>query len=68
MFVTMLGVGNGFSDGVYNNNALLECDGQRTLIDCGVTAWESLSRLGLRMESIERIFITHLHFDHAGGL
>lgn len=68
MFVTMLGVGNGFSNGVYNNNALLECDEKRTLIDCGVTAWESLGQLGLKMESIDSIFITHLHFDHAGGI
>lgn len=68
MFITMLGVGNGFSRGVYNNNALLECDGRRTLIDCGVTAWESLEQLGLGEESIDAIFITHLHFDHAGGL
>lgn len=68
MFITMLGVGNGFSRGVYNNNALLEQNGQKTLIDCGSTAWESLERLGLREESIDAVFVTHLHFDHVGGL
>ena len=36
--------------------------------DCGTTAWESLERLGLSRESIDTIFITHIHFDHAGGL
>lgn len=68
MKLTMLGVGNGFSPGVYDNNALLESKGSRTLIDCGVTAWESLRQLGLQERDIDTIFITHLHFDHAGGL
>lgn len=65
---TMLGVGNGFSGQVLNNNALLEVDGERTLIDCGITAMEGLAKQGLTFGEIDRIFITHLHFDHAGGL
>ena len=46
VFITMLGVGNGFSRGVHNNNALVECNGEKTMIDCGITAWESLEQLG----------------------
>lgn len=68
MYITMLGVGNGFTPGVYNNNALLECGQERALIDCGVTAWDSLGMLGLGQTDIHRVFITHVHFDHAGGL
>ena len=44
---TMLGVGNGFSGQVLNNNALLEVNGERTLIDCGITAMEGLAKQGL---------------------
>ncbi len=68
MHITMLGVGNGFSPGVYNNNALLEAGGEKALIDCGLTAWESLSSLGLSVKDIRRVFLSHIHFDHAGGL
>ncbi|MEL7623883.1 MAG: MBL fold metallo-hydrolase [Clostridiales bacterium] len=68
MHITMLGVGNGFSPGVYNNNALLEAGGEKALIDCGITAWESLNSLGLSVNDIRRVFLSHIHFDHAGGL
>ncbi len=68
VFITMLGVGNGFSRGVHNNNALVECNGEKTMIDCGITAWESLEQLGQKRENVHSIFVTHLHFDHAGGL
>ena len=68
MYLTMLGTGNGFTPGLMDSNALLEEGGFQTLIDCGTTAWESLERLGLSRESIDTIFITHIHFDHAGGL
>jgi ribonuclease BN (tRNA processing enzyme) len=66
--IMMLGVGNGFSKDTYNNNALIEVAGSNYLIDCGITAWTSLDDLGIAFEDIEGIFITHLHFDHSGGL
>ena len=68
MYLTMLGTGNGFVPGLMDSNALLEENGCRTLIDCGTTAWESLEILGISREAINTIFITHIHFDHAGGL
>ncbi|MGG3643495.1 MBL fold metallo-hydrolase [Bacillus gobiensis] len=66
--IMMLGVGNGFSKDTYNNNALIEVKGSRFLIDCGVTAWLSLDDIGLSFHDIDGIFITHIHFDHTGGL
>ena len=68
MFLTMLGTGNGFTPGLMDSNALLESGQGRTLIDCGTTAWESLGMLGMKRESVDTIFLTHIHFDHAGGL
>lgn len=66
--ILMLGVGNGFAKSAHHNNALLEAEGKRFLIDCGATAWQSLHELGLGFEDIEGIFVTHLHYDHCGGL
>lgn len=68
MKVTMLGVGNGFSKGVWDNNCLIEYCGVKSLIDCGTTAWMSLDKLGIAREEITSIFLTHLHFDHSGGV
>ncbi len=66
--IMMLGVGNGFVKSTYHNNALLEIKGHRFLIDCGALAWQSLYELGLGFKDIDGIFITHLHYDHCGGL
>ncbi|WP_224752675.1 MBL fold metallo-hydrolase [Metabacillus arenae] len=66
--IMMLGVGNGFSKKTYNNNALLESKGAYFLIDCGVTAWSSLADINMDFENISGIFLTHLHYDHCGGL
>lgn len=68
MKITMLGVGNGFSPGVYDNNALLYDRGEYCMLDCGTTAWLSLEQLGIMRENISSIFLTHLHFDHSGGV
>jgi len=66
--IMMLGVGNGFVKSTYHNNALLEINNSHFLIDCGALAWQSLYELGLGFEHIDGIFITHLHYDHCGGL
>lgn len=64
----MIGVGNGFTENVYDNNALISDGKHSFLLDCGITAWKSLYTLGILRESIESIFVSHLHFDHSGGL
>ncbi len=66
--IMMLGVGNGFVKSTHQNNALLKTGGKLYLIDCGTTVWHSLREIGLGFEDIEAIFITHLHYDHCGGL
>jgi glyoxylase-like metal-dependent hydrolase (beta-lactamase superfamily II) len=58
------------------NILMLERDGERTLVDCGLMQIENrqgelLKRLreeGIRPETIQHILVTHTDFDHVGGL
>ncbi len=67
MKVTFLGSGGAFTDYRvnYQNNALVEVDGMRLLVDCGVTACQSLRELGVHPTLIDTVVFTHLHADHA---
>ena len=66
--LTFLGVGNAGALDLGNSSAVLEtADGlPLLLIDCGPSV---LSAFAGRYGSLPKaIFITHLHFDHVGGL
>ena len=64
----MLGTGGAFSRKYYNNNGLLLTENFTLLIDCGNTALLALHELNRSPESIDALFITHIHGDHVGGL
>jgi ribonuclease BN (tRNA processing enzyme) len=68
MKITMLGVGDGFSKSTYNNNALIQTHTENVLIDCGITAIESLHEINIALDMIDSVFLTHIHFDHSGGM
>jgi ribonuclease BN (tRNA processing enzyme) len=46
----------------------IETGATRFLIDCGATALIGLSRLQIDPNSIETVFVSHLHGDHYAGL
>ena len=56
------------------NTFLIQSDGQNILVDTGLgiaaggSLLESLALLGLTPTDIDIILITHMHFDHTGGL
>jgi len=64
----MLGTGSAFAKAYYNTNALLETGGRTLLLDCGTTAPRSLFELGIGLDAIDAILITHIHADHVGGM
>ncbi len=48
--------------------ALIEAGGGRYFIDMGTSAVEGLRTRGMPIESVNGIFITHMHGDHTDGL
>ena len=80
MKLTFAGVGSAFCGAdQWQTNAVLTDDNppappdrprdaKHLLIDCGSDARFSLKELGVELKDIERVYISHLHADHVGGL
>ncbi|ALS21480.1 MULTISPECIES: MBL fold metallo-hydrolase [Paenibacillus] len=66
--IQMIGTGSAFAKNFYNNNALIHADGFTLLIDCGITAPRALYELGIPLDRIDAVLISHIHADHVGGL
>jgi ribonuclease BN (tRNA processing enzyme) len=67
--VQFLGSGDAFgSGGRLQSCILVSHPGGRFLIDCGASAMISLRRFGIDPNTIDSVFLTHLHGDHFGGL
>lgn len=67
--IDCLGVGPGWPCPERNGSAFLYRFGDAALLcDCGEGTARSLKTAGIPLESIDHILLTHLHFDHIGGL
>ena len=63
------GVGDGTACADRNHSAYLYSFGATTLLlDCGEPISRGFKASGLNYDLIDRIFISHLHADHIGGL
>lgn len=67
--LTILGTGTFF----VNKNRLasaylLEADNKKILVDCGPGTLVRLSEVGIKLEEIDYVFITHFHADHTSDL
>ena len=43
---------------------ILNIDNEILMFDCGRSASTNLARTGIGCEAVDRLFLTHLHFDH----
>ena len=69
MKITIAGCGDAFgSGGRFNTCFHVESGDTRFLIDCGASSLVALRKLGIDPAAIDRIYISHLHGDHFGGL
>ncbi|NIK75790.1 ribonuclease BN (tRNA processing enzyme) [Paenibacillus castaneae] len=68
MHIRMVGTGSAFAKKYDNNNALLEIEGFRLLIDCGITLPKALHQIGHSFTDLDAVLISHIHGDHVGGL
>lgn len=50
--------------GAMPTSSLLELDGQRVVVDCGLGVAKGLVEAGVDLKTLDLIFITHLHSDH----
>lgn len=50
--------------GAMPTSSLLDLDGQRVVIDCGLGVTKALVEAGVDLKSLSLIFVTHLHSDH----
>ena len=67
--LTCLGVGDGHISARRGHSAYLyEFGAARLLVDCGEPATQTLLRAGTRLEDLHAVLVSHLHFDHVGGL
>lgn len=69
MRITFLGTSAGMPSRERNvASVAVTIDGRTLLFDCGEATQHQLMKSGVRMGSIDAVFITHLHGDHLFGL
>lgn len=68
MKICPLGVGGAFTKTNFHNNYIIHLNEKCLLIDAGSTLRYSLLEAGYHYTDIDVVFISHLHFDHVGGL
>jgi ribonuclease Z len=65
----LLGTAGAFGDGSRDPTSLaLRGPGSTIVIDCGGNPLRQLQRLGVPLDSVDRLILTHAHVDHTSGL
>ncbi|MEK5059692.1 hypothetical protein BK126_20335 [Paenibacillus sp. FSL H7-0326] len=68
MQITFLGTGDMFSFEQDHNSAMILYNDTRLIIDFPESNAKVLYKMGIKLDEIKDVFITHLHDDHINGL
>lgn len=67
--LTFVGTSDAFGAGGRRQSAiLLRCASGGVLLDCGATTGSGLHQLGIAIDEIDLILVSHFHGDHFGGI
>ena len=67
--VSFPGSGDAFgSGGRFQACIAVRGEAGHVLLDCGATSLVALKRLGIDPETVDAVFVSHLHGDHFGGI
>jgi ribonuclease BN (tRNA processing enzyme) len=67
--ITFVGTSDAFGAGGRRQSAiLLRCPSGGALLDCGATTGSGLNHLGIAIDEIDAILVSHFHGDHFGGI
>lgn len=69
MKIVVLGSGSAFSSpDRFNSCYYIEAGDDKFMIDCGSDAMRAMQKASIDFFSVQKIFVTHMHADHAAGL
>ena len=67
--ITFVGTSDAFGAGGRRQSAILvRCASGGVLLDCGATTGSGLHQLGIAIDEIDVILVSHFHGDHFGGI
>jgi ribonuclease BN (tRNA processing enzyme) len=69
MYIVLLGTGTPVLDPTREHSALVvDINGEKLLFDAGRSVTSQLAKAGILPQAVTKLFITHHHYDHIGGL
>ena len=67
--LTFVGTSDAFGAGGRRQSAIfMRCPSGGVLLDCGTTTGSGLNQLGIAIDEIDVILVSHFHGDHFGGI